>query len=159
MNIRLNWTVLLAGAALTGCTTMPYQPYARDVKRKPATGGVIALHLEHRTEDRQKADEMMKSNCGAKPVKVIEEGEVVVGQKTETNARESDKAGTSDQKVGTLFGMPVMSSGTSASRDTNAVASTTALKEWQISYECDTVPVVSDAAPVQKASHKKSKIK
>ena len=37
---------------MAGCQTMPYQPYAREVKRQPGNGGEIALKQEHRDEDR-----------------------------------------------------------------------------------------------------------
>ena len=142
--------------AVVGCQTMPYQPYARDVKRRPQSGGVIALHTEHRDEDRLKADEMMKSNCGANAIKVTEEGEVVVGQTTNTNANQNTDYGNKHQ-VGTLFGMPV-TSGADASTNTNSTATTTQVKEWQIVYDCvaatETAPA---AAPVQTASVKKAK--
>lgn len=122
--------------AITACQTVPYQPYARDVKKKPAANGVIALKLEHRPEDRTKAQAMMSSNCGESPVKVLEEGEVVIGQEQTTNSNTSKNAGESSSSVGTLFGIPVMSGGRDPSESTNAKVSTSQVKEWQISYEC-----------------------
>lgn len=130
--------VLLLSAALffIGCQTMPYQPYARDVKRKPSEGGVIALKTEHNEQDRAKAESMMKSNCGTTPVKVLEEGEVTVGETTSGSATEKHQAGASGSKVGSLFGMPITSGGVDPSKNTHTTTTTTALKEWQISYAC-----------------------
>jgi hypothetical protein len=128
--------ISLSALVITACQTMPYQPYARDVKRKPQTNGIIALKLEHREEDRQKAQQMMNSNCGSQEIKVLEEGEVVVGQESTTHSNTSKNEGTSSTKVGSLFGIPVMSQGTDPSENTQSKVSTSAIKEWQISYEC-----------------------
>lgn len=123
-------------AALSACQTMPYQPYARDVKKKPNQNGVIALRLEHRDEDRAKAQMMMESNCRPSPVKVLEEGEVVIGQESTTNSNTSKNAGEASQSMGSLFGIPLTSGGKDPSETTSAKVSTTNVKEWQISYEC-----------------------
>ena len=130
--------IILLGlvAAITSCQTMPYQPYARDVKKKPQANGVIALRLDHRDEDRAKADNMMKANCGEAPVKVIEEGEVVIGQESVTNANTSQQKGYESEQVGSFFGMPVMAGGKDPSQTTTAKVATTQVKEWQINYEC-----------------------
>lgn len=124
--------------AFAACQTVPYQPYARDVKKKPAQNGVIALKAEHRDEDRTKATAMMSQNCGELPVKILEEGEVVIGQEQTTNSNTSKNAGESSSQVGSLFGIPVMSGGRDPSENTNSKVSTSQLKEWQISYECVT---------------------
>ena len=120
----------------TACQTMPYQPYARDVKRLPNQGGVIALKTEHRDEDRTKAESMMKKNCGNAAVKINEEGEVTVGQTTSGSAKETKDAGSDGLKLGSLFGVPVMSGASDPSKNTATTSTTTAVKEWQISYEC-----------------------
>lgn len=151
---------LLAASAATvlvmvGCQTMPYQPYAREVKRQPGNGGEIALKAEHRDEDRLKAQSMMNSNCGSASVKVLEEGEVVVGQTTNTNASQTHNAGRPGHQVGTLFGIPVTSGGQQASNDTATTATTTALKEWNIKYECD--KAVAAEVPAPKATKKLKK--
>jgi hypothetical protein len=121
---------------ITACQTLPYQPYARDVKRKPNQNGIIALKLEHRDEDRAKATGMMASNCGPAPVKVLEEGEVVIGQESTTNSNTSKNAGESAIPMGSFLGIPMTSGGKDPSESTSAKVSTTAVKEWQISYEC-----------------------
>lgn len=132
-----NILVLLALiAAITSCQTMPYQPYARDVKKKPQTSGTIALKPEHRDEDRAKADSMMKSNCGNASVRVLEEGEVVIGQESTTKANTAQHKGEESEQMGSFFGMPVMSGGKDPSQSTTAKVSTTQVKEWQINYEC-----------------------
>jgi hypothetical protein len=130
--------ILLLGilAVITSCQTMPYQPYARDVKKKPQTNGTIALKPDHRDEDRAKADAMMKANCGKAPVRVLEEGEVVIGQESTTNANTAHHKGEESEQVGSFFGMPVMAGGKDPSQSTTAKVSTTQVKEWQINYEC-----------------------
>lgn len=121
---------------LTACQSLPYQPYARDVKKKPNQNGIIALKLEHRDEDRAKAQMMMESNCRPTPVKVLEEGEVVIGQESTTNSNTSKNAGESSQSMGSFLGIPLTSGGKDPSESTSAKVSTTNVKEWQISYEC-----------------------
>lgn len=121
---------------LSACQTLPYQPYARDVKKKPNQNGIIALKLEHRDEDRAKATAMMDSNCRPAPVKVLEEGEVVIGQESTTNSNTSKNAGESSTSMGSFLGIPLTSGGKDPSESTSAKVSTTQVKEWQISYEC-----------------------
>jgi hypothetical protein len=147
---------LLAASAVTllvmvGCQTMPYQPYAREIKKQPGNGGEIALRPEHRDEDRMKAQSMMASNCGASSVKVLEEGEVVVGSTTNSNASQTHNAGRQGTNVGTLFGIPVTSGGQQASNDTSTSATTMAVKEWNIKYECDKTVAVEAVAPPKAA--------
>jgi hypothetical protein len=137
--------------AMVGCQTMPYQPYARDVKKRPQAGGVVALKAEHRDEDKAKAFDMMKSNCGNEGYKVTEEGEVVVGQTTASTATENTDYG--GKKTGTLFGLPI-TSGSDKSASTNTVASTTQLKEWQMTYECLTSTDSEKDKAVSKAGKK-----
>ncbi len=127
--------VLLALAAV-GCQTLPYQPYARDVKRKPMESGIVALKLEHRDEDRAKATEMMAANCGTKKPVILEEGEVVVGQTTQTNGNTDYHRGSSGKQVGSLFGMPITSGASNPGNSTSETATTNAIKEWQIAYNC-----------------------
>lgn len=133
MNKVIMGLIVIGGAAaITGCQTMPYQPYARNVKMEPETGGVVALKLEHQDEDRAKAQSMMAQNCAGQAVKVLEEGEQVIG--TETSSKETNQAGQSGHQVGSLFGIPVTSGGQEASKNTATV--TTNKKEWQIRYKC-----------------------
>ncbi|CAN5577474.1 hypothetical protein BH10BDE1_BH10BDE1_33130 [soil metagenome] len=141
--------------SLVGCQTMPYQPYAREVKRQPGKGGEIALKTEHRDEDRAKAQMMMGTNCGANAIKVTEEGEVVIGQTTNSNASQTHNQGQAGTTVGTFLGMPITSGGTQASNDTAMSATTTALKEWNIKYDCETA--VATAAPAAPTKTKKKK--
>lgn len=124
---------------LSACQTLPYQPYARDVKKKPGQNGVIALRLDNREEDKQKARQMMASNCGTLPVKVLEEGEVVVGQETKGTSDTTKSKAVQGSQVGTLFGLPITSGGRDAQDSTSSSSVTTSVKEWQMSYECETV--------------------
>ena len=116
--------LVLSLVTFTACTTIPY---AREVKKKPLSGGTIALRTYHGPEDRAKADSMMQLNCGQNPVKVLEEGEVVVGEKKHTSAE--SRPSTSLFSFGNAQDA---NNGTS----TYASTETTQVKEWQISYEC-----------------------
>lgn len=138
-NLVRSSVMISAVAIFAGCQTLPYQPYARDVKKKPGQGGIIALKPEHRDEDQTKAKQMMATNCGASNVKVLEEGEVAVGQEVKSNADTTKSAGTSSTKIGSLFGIPLVSSGTDPKDSTNSSSVTTSIKEWQISYECESI--------------------
>lgn len=136
MKLGMNLCLLVGVAAImTGCQTVPYQGQARDVKRKPGVEGIISVPLDPKPEDRARADEKMRSNCGQMAVKVLEEGEVVVGQETQTSGRETDRQ-SSEHKVGSLFGVPVMS-GDAGGKDTSTSTLTKSVKEWQIAYKCE----------------------
>lgn len=136
MKATFQWGIALATVlAVTGCQTVPYQGQARDVKRKPGVEGIISVPLDPRTEDRAKAEEKMRSNCGQLAVKVLEEGEIVVGQETHTSGRETERK-SEQRKVGSLFGVPVMS-GDQAGTDTSSSSVTKSVKEWQIAYKCE----------------------
>ena len=164
MNLLKKLVLALPVAFFAGCQTMPYQPYAREVKRKPGVGGEIALKTEHRDEDRAKAQATMDSNCGSSIVKVEEEGEVTVGQTTNSQTNQDYRSGTHGAKVGSLFGVPIVSGGTSAGSDTTGTSVTTDLREWVIKYSCATVTasaaasssttpakaVPKDAAPIRR---------
>ena len=138
---------------VSGCATMPYQPYAREVTKKPSAGGTIALKAEHRDEDRAKAMEIIQRNCGTHTFEIKEEGETVVGQSTTSNATENQQAGN-QKTVGTFLGMPV-TTGTGPTTQTNTTATTTELKEWRITYEC--VKPVANATTQEKPTAKKAK--
>ncbi len=117
-----------------GCQSLPYQPYARDVKKRTDSGGVIALRTEHREEDLAKAKGMMERNCSGTDVRILEEGEVVVGEKT--NSR-SDQNSYPNSAYATSPSGFVSGFGTTHTSNTQSGESTTTqLKEWQITYEC-----------------------
>jgi hypothetical protein len=118
-----------------GCQTVPYQGQARIVKLKPQAEGVLALPLDPKPEDRQVAEEKMKSNCNPKRFAVLEEGEVVVGEKTQTKESSEHKDST-QRKVGSLFGLPLVA-GSGPGTDTESEQVKTQVKEWQISYKCE----------------------
>lgn len=132
--LSLICALALGSFFLISCQTVPYQGQAREVKRKPSEGGIIALAVNHRPEDRAQADVRMKSNCAQSEIKILEEGEVAVGQTTTSNASETNRAST-ERKAGMLFGIPVMT-GQASGTDTSTSSTTTQIKEWQISYEC-----------------------
>lgn len=134
MIIRCLFLPLMLGAVV-GCQTVPYKPYARKVKIKPRQGGVVALKLNHRQEDRIYAEQIMSRTCGTNPFDVLEEGEVVIG--TETQATKTHRQGQSGRQVGSLFGIPVSTSSSDPQTSTNST--TTQKKEWQINYKCKNV--------------------
>ena len=127
--------LLVAVAFLVvGCATVPYQPYAREVKKKPREGGIIALKTEHRPEDRVRADYLMAQNCSTDhTVKVNEEGEVVTGAKTRTAQNKYNENREQGFRIG---GMQFGTGQTRPEENTNSVSETEQVKEWQISYEC-----------------------
>ncbi len=127
--------LLLAGFALvySGCQTVPYEGQARDVKKKPQEEGIIAIPTNYKDEDRSKAVQKMQSNCTPGVYKILEEGEVAVGQETKVSGKETDRAST--KQTGSLFGIP-LTTGEAAGKNTESSQVTTSLKEWQISYRC-----------------------
>ena len=120
---------------LTSCQTVPYQGQARETKKKPQESGIITLKENFRDEDRQKAEEKMKTNCSPLMFRIVEEGEIVVGQKIDTGTSETKRDDTRSE-VGSLFGIPVIA-GENGGKDMNSSSTTTNLREWQISYVCD----------------------
>jgi hypothetical protein len=117
----LGLAVIVAGV---GCS---HVPYAREVKKKPSDSGIIALHTNPTPEDRAKADSIMQMNCAGKEVKVTEEGEVTVGTKTLSSG--SSAMGNPNEN-----GFLTLGSGPAV--NTYGNSETSAVKEWQISYEC-----------------------
>ena len=134
MKLSLLIPLGIATLWVSGCATIPYEGQARDIKLKPRMEGVIGIPNNPKPEDRNKAEERMRVNCGAGAYEVLEEGEVVVGQETTTNARQTDRANT-QAPIGKIFGMKMLA-GDPGGQDTKSTAVTTAVKEWQISYKC-----------------------
>lgn len=119
---------------LIGCQTIPYQGQARNVVVKPQKEGVISIPMDARDEDRAKADSIMLRNCQPLRPEILQEGEVAVGTKTDSNGRETDRA-SSEHKVGSLFGIPI-TSGEAAGKNSSSSSTVTQVKEWHISYRC-----------------------
>lgn len=148
-------SALVIGTALlvTGCQTVPYQGTARDVKRKPGVGGTVAVPLNPRQEDRDRATEHMISNCGNGNYKVTDEGEIVIGESTSADTR-NDYRHNSQQQTGSFLGMPIVS-GDPGGTDSHVNSTRTQMKEWQLTYECATAatapaPVPAPVAPKAK---------
>lgn len=125
-------TLMLVGLMLlNSCAGMlKYQPYARNVKKKPGRSGIVALKLNHRQEDRDYSETLMKGNCGEKKIKILDEGEVVIGTVTNSNTQSREGGET---HMGSLFGLPVTST---TPNSTSQSSTTTQKKEWQIKYTC-----------------------
>jgi hypothetical protein len=126
--------MLLISFYLTACQTVPYEGQARNVKKKPQESGVIAITTNYRPEDKAKADQYMKENCAPYPVKVLEEGEVAVGQETHGNTSETNRDRTKTN-VGSFLGMPVFS-GDAGGKESNSSSVVKSINEWQIQYAC-----------------------
>lgn len=135
MSVKLFSIGFIALCLLSGCQTMPYQGQARDVKKRREQGGVLALPINQRLEDRQVAEQKMQANCGSLKARVVEEGEVVVGTKSVQNARSSQRDDTR-QNAGQFMGLQLVT-GEAGGADTRTESSTEAIKEWQITYECE----------------------
>ena len=131
---RLMITIAAASLFLSGCATAPYQGQAHDIKRKPQVEGVVGIPVNFRDEDRAKAEQHMQSNCGTTGYKIMEEGEVAIGETTKSSGKETNRDSTKHQ-VGSLFGMP-LTSGENGGKNTEGTQTTTSIKEWQISYRC-----------------------
>lgn len=119
---------------MSGCQTLQYQGQARDVKRRPNDGGIVAMRVNFNELDRAVAEQKMRANCSSSEVKIESEEEVVVGQKTEANSRDTNREANQKQ-VGSLFGLPLVS-GDAGGKDTSVSSTTTQMKEWQIAYKC-----------------------
>jgi hypothetical protein len=132
-----NYFLVVSGLTvlfLAGCQTMPYQGKARDVKRRQGQGGVIAMSLDPRPEDRQVAEQKMQSTCGNIPYQVLEEGEVAIGTKSVQNDRATLRDDTR-KKQGKFLGMDLVT-GEAGGVNTTTESTTETVKEWQITYEC-----------------------
>lgn len=144
MRLLLGLSALLL---LARCATPSYQPQAREVKRRPTQGGTIALGSSYRPEDRVHAEIVMKSNCGNQDVKIVEEGEVIVGEQTQAT---TDKNARVTTHAFTIGGLP-FGNDKPAERTTTQ---TVQIKEWHISYDC--IASASSGSSIVK-SYKKSK--
>ncbi len=140
-----NAFIVLALVWLAGCVTIPYEPQAREVKRRPTAGGAIALNQNYRSEDRARADIMMKANCGNGDVKIVEEGEVVVGERAEAT---TGKNSTQTRNAFTLGGLTFGERKPAETTTTQTVQ----VKEWQIAYDC-IAAVATPASVVSKSKN------
>jgi hypothetical protein len=124
---------LICATIVSGCATIPYEPYAREVKKIPATSGVIALRETHQAEDRLKADQLMQSNCAGKSIEVLEEGEIATGTQTNASAK---KTNDQENQGGVKIGSFVFGGAEKDAENTNTQSTVTTLKEWRINYQC-----------------------
>jgi hypothetical protein len=132
--MNTHFIIILLGMVMFGCQTIPYEGTARIVKLKPQAEGVIALPLDPRTEDRNLAEQKMTLNCKPGQYEVLEEGEVVIGEKTNSTGSSEHRA-SSSKKVGSIFGLPIVS-GSGPGTETESQQIKSQVKEWQISYKC-----------------------
>jgi hypothetical protein len=99
-------TVLLALTLAAGCAT------TRVVKQRPGSGGEIMVKEGFFGDARADATKKMKSNCGRRKIVILEEGEAVIGSRTE------------GEKKKTSWGAVANSSRTEQET------------EWRIKYKC-----------------------
>lgn len=126
--------IVTSALALAACQTVPYQGQAREVKRKSGRGGVIAIPVNSREEDRKVATAKMDDACGEFAVRILEETEVVVGTKSTSNARNTNRD-DSRRDEGRFLGINLVS-GEAGGTDSKVETATEAVKEWQMTYEC-----------------------
>src|SRR5262245_45030584 len=69
-------TAVISLGMLAGCAT------ARNVSMQPGKGGVVAVQPANDPEARTKAEDIMRSTCQGKRWEIVEEGEQVVGSRT-----------------------------------------------------------------------------
>jgi hypothetical protein len=143
---QMLWMAVVA-LTLSACQTI-YVPQAREVKKKPKVNGIIALPNGFRTEDRAKADDIMKQNCSPMAVNVTDEGETVVGQETK-GASSTTNRDDSRQSMGNLFGIPLVS-GQAAGNEVQNSSVTKQITEWQVVYNC----MASNDAPTKTKTKK-----
>lgn len=136
-----------------GCQSI-IVPQAREVKKKPQKDGVIAMPTNYNKEDRNKAEEIMTRNCVDLKVKIIDEGEVVIGQTTTTNSSSTHRDDTR-RETGSFFGVPIISGG-AAGIDSQNTSVTSQTKEWQIVYECESGNLKSSTITKAKDGNKTS---
>ena len=132
LRFQIPLMALLCSLVLAGCQTMPYQGKARDVKRT-RQGGVVAVSVDARPEDRQVAEQKMQSACNPNPYTILEEGEVVVGTKSVQNDRSTLR--DDSRRKSKFLGMDVVT-GEAGGVNSTTESTTEQIKEWQISYEC-----------------------
>lgn len=113
----LGGVAMVAAVAATGCTGIRVVRVAKD-------GGEIAL-LGFRDDAMQLAQAEMAQNCGGPgSYEIIEQGEVVVGQVSQTSGNSSTQAGRS------WTGAPATyTSG-------NSSTTTSQRTEWRVKYAC-----------------------
>ncbi|MCT8334487.1 hypothetical protein NUH30_12460 [Leptospira sp. 85282-16] len=103
---------------------------ARVVSSKPGEGGTVALTSGFLKADEAKAEanNFMATNCGSKQVKILQEGEVVVGTTTNVNQNTNVNA----QRNNTSF----TKTNTNVSIASTQTSNTRNVTEWQIEYAC-----------------------
>lgn len=102
---------------------------AKVITSKPGEGGTIAVTKGMSGEEaQQNAKNMMASNCGSKKVKVVKEGEVVVGTQTDVKQDTNFNANSQNKSL--------TKATTSGNVSTTQTATTKNITEWQIEYVC-----------------------
>jgi|GEM_PF-5553041 len=105
--------------SLPGCYS------ARAIKVFPGKGGVVEVNPGFKSltdpEVQAAAMKVMEANCGFGRVKVIEEGYVKVGEKTETTGEEQTTKHESWR---------------SKTKSTQGQVKTVDINSWRITYEC-----------------------
>ena len=86
------------------------------------------MRSDNRSEDRAKAETIMAANCQGATVKVLEEGEAVVGEKTHSTAKKNNE--DAENSGFSLGGMRFANANsTYPGERTNTSSETTQLKE------------------------------
>jgi len=96
---------------------------ARQVEILPGNGGTVAISPRDSQEARDKAHILMSQTCQGRGFEIIKEGEVVVGQSTQTHHNQQANLGKNKYD-------PDYSSYSSSSTDTSNKI------EWRIEFRC-----------------------
>ncbi|MCW7473049.1 hypothetical protein CH354_14815 [Leptospira levettii] len=117
-------TIGILALSIMHCAT------ARVVNSRPGEGGTVALTqgLLKSAEAKEEANRFMATNCGTKQVKILQEGEVVVGSTTNVNQNTNMNA----QRNNNGFAK----SNTNVAIHSTQTSNTRNVTEWQIEYAC-----------------------
>ncbi|MBK8394529.1 MAG: hypothetical protein IPL26_04685 [Leptospiraceae bacterium] len=145
--------LLLFTISLSNCAS------AKVVSSIPGKSGIVAISQVNQEEARIKAMTLMERTCTGKSVEIVKEGEVVIGQRTDSNTNtdfneknksnyvgasagavnknttyNNNSANTSATGVAVKAGSS--SSDTTGSVKSNSSTTTVNVTEYQIEYKC-----------------------
>lgn len=102
---------------------------AKMITTTPGQGGVIALSSSTSDGAREKAEELMRRNCGAKQFEVTQEGEVVIGQRTVSSSNSSSNPAFIGGRRGQVYAVGGYNS-------SSGTTETTDKTQWRLTYVC-----------------------
>jgi hypothetical protein len=133
LRISLGFLTMLLSLTLVTCAS------TRVVSSSPGQGGVIALQrgLFQQEEARAQLASTMATNCGQRRPRVVKEGEVVVGQRTQSASNTNSSSQSTGGTVRVAPNLAVGQSNTEGTSTTTGNATTQDIVEWRIEYVCE----------------------